>query len=367
MEAGSAGDGAGDGPGATGSGGEAGVPAGGGAGEGGSSGAAELVPYGLTTRLPNPSCFLPSRPTGDGDGFPRTLSETGCVSPDDPARPLAFLIPYAVNAALYSDGADKRRYLALPDGATIRVGTDGDLELPAGSVLLKYFELEGAAVETRLFVRHEDGEWAGYSYAWREDGSDAELLETTVTRWFGEREWTYPSRENCLECHTAAAGRTLGLELGQLNRTFAYEAGVASQLATFEHIGLFEGALPDPPPALPSPHDVEVSVESRARAYLHANCGSCHRPGAVSETNIDLRYATAVPEMNVCNVAPSKGAFGLPDAKLVKPGDIAASILRLRLERSIAGVRMPPLGRSQTDAAGVALIDAWIRGLTGCP
>ncbi|HEY3497011.1 MAG TPA: hypothetical protein VGK73_20070, partial [Polyangiaceae bacterium] len=370
---GAAGSGAGGMSGGGGAGGSA--SASGAAGEGGegdgagTGGAGEpLVPYGLEERPANASCLAFARPTGEpGDAFPRSLSTTGCFEAGNPTRPSAGLIPYEVNASLYSDGATKSRWLALPDEAPIEVLEDGDFELPVGSVLVKLFELEGAPIETRLFMRHEDGEWAGYSYAWLEDGSDAELLETTVSRLFGDQEWIYPSRENCLECHTAAAGHSLGLELAQLNRAVEYPLGRSNQLRTLEHIGLFAEPLPsDPLPALPEPSSTGATT-GRARAYLHANCANCHRPGGTSEVTLDLRFETSIAGMLACEVEPSKGSFGITGAKLLKPGDPERSMIAFRMHTSIAGVRMPPIGRTLPDTEGGALIDAWIAALAGCP
>jgi hypothetical protein len=108
--------------------------------------------------------------------FPQRLSETGCVLAGDATKPAAGVLPFDVNAALWSDGADKERWLAIPDGTTIGVGEDGDFGLPIGSTVLKTFSFGGKRIETRLFVRHDDGEWAGYSYEWNDAQTDATLL-----------------------------------------------------------------------------------------------------------------------------------------------------------------------------------------------
>jgi uncharacterized repeat protein (TIGR03806 family) len=338
------------------------------AGRGGSAGSASGA-YGIEERPENPSCRAPGRPTGDAsDTFPTVLSATGCTDAGEPARPSPGLIEYDVNAPLYSDGASKQRWLALPDSARIQIDAAGDFDLPVGSVLMKLFTLGEVRVETRLLVRHDDGEWAGYSYAWRADGSDAELLDTTVSRQVGGQEWIFPSRENCLECHTAAAGRSLGLELGQLNRDVDYPLGRSNQLQTFEHIELFADELPAGPlPAYPPPNGALGSVAERARAYLHANCANCHRPGGVDETTLDLRYQTPLAEMRVCDVEPSKGNFGLLGAKLLKPNDAALSLLSFRMHTPISSVRMPPIGRTLSDTEGIAVVDAWIAELDACP
>ncbi|RYE84197.1 MAG: hypothetical protein EOO75_18420, partial [Myxococcales bacterium] len=172
------------------------------------------------------------------DAFPKKLSETGCVDPADPTKPAAGLIPYGVNAPFWSDGADKSRWLAIPDGTTIAVDADsGDFDLPNGSVVVKEFQLDGKRIETRLMVRHDDGAWAGYSYEWNDAGTDATYVPGGKKKVIGDQTWLYPSSAQCLQCHTQAAGRTLGLEVAQLNGLLDYPGGAyANQLATLEHL-----------------------------------------------------------------------------------------------------------------------------------
>src|SRR6185369_6690142 len=122
------------------------------------------------------------------------LSASGCVSTNAPTQPAAGLIPYAPTAPFFSDGAVKTRWLALPDGQRIVVENDGDFTFPSGSVLMKNFRLGTTLIETRLFMRHNDGVWAGYTYEWDEDGRDATLLlggkKKQIT---SQRSWLYPS------------------------------------------------------------------------------------------------------------------------------------------------------------------------------
>jgi uncharacterized repeat protein (TIGR03806 family) len=335
---------------------------------GGSGGRASAPEYGLEARPANATCRIPMRPTGAAsDVFPKTLSATGCLDPGDPRKPLPGVIAYDVNVPLFSDDAAKHRFFALPDGAAMHIEANGHLRVPAGSVLIKLFELSGVPVETRLLVRHDDGAWAGYSYAWRNDASDADLLETTLSRRFGADEWTYPSRQNCLDCHTEAAGWSLGTELAQLNRTFEYTRGRSEQLATLANVGLIAGELPQPLPEFPAPSDVAASIEKRARAYLHTNCANCHRPGGKTGVSFDARFDTPLAAMQLCDVNPSKGNFGLVGAKLLKPSEPTRSLLSLRMHTSIASARMPPTGRTRTDTVGTEIVDAWIASLGACP
>ena len=294
-------------------------------------------------------------PTGD-DEFPYTLLASGCVNAGDPMIPIDELVPYEVNLPFWSDGADTRRWLAVPDGR-IAIGDDGDFDLPNGSVLLKSFVRDGVPIETRLLVRHDDGAWAGYSYAWRSDGSDAELVVDARTVDTAGGPWVIPAIEDCTWCHSDAAGGSLGLETAQLARTID---GV-DQLAHLDMLGLFA----DTPDGAALPGD-DAPLEDRARAWLHVNCSQCHRPdGPAGRAQLDLRVSTALADTKLCD-GPRAGELGLSDPALVVPGAPDRSVLLARV-RSLGSVRMPPLASLVVDDEGAALLEAWITAGPTCP
>jgi uncharacterized repeat protein (TIGR03806 family) len=321
------------------------------------------APYALTERPANPTCLAPERPPFEPDPespFPDLLSETGCFEADDRTTPVAGAIPYDVAVSFWSDAADKERWLAIPDGTAITVGDDGDWDLPAGSVLIKHFRLFDLLFETRLFVRHDDGGWAGYGYVW--EGADAGYVWSSFDEDVVGQPWHYPSSGECSMCHTGAAGGSLGLETGQLDIDFTYPNGRESnQVETLAYIGVLE-ALPSARGAYPDPY-FAPELESGAKAWLHVNCSGCHRPGA--SLGFDLTYATAFADAGLCG-EPASNDLGLPGLMLVAPGDPATSALSIRIHANDA-TKMPPIGRNLVDDAGAALIDAWIESLTACP
>jgi uncharacterized repeat protein (TIGR03806 family) len=299
------------------------------------------------------------------------LSQTGCVDPKDPTRPASGLVPYGVNSPLWSDGAEKERFMALPDGAKIKVGADGDWDLPIGTVLMKTFKLGGNLIETRLFVRHEDGGWAGYTYEWNDQHTDATLLPSSKTRQVGAQSWYYPSRSECSTCHSGAAGRTLGLEDGQLNGVFVYYTTNrrSNQIATLEHIGMFETPHPAPEATgkYPTPTVVaDGTVEARARSYLHANCSFCHRPQGIGGGSMDFRFATPTGDIKACDAIPASGDLGIAGLKIIKPGDPSKSAISVRTH-ALDAKRMPPLATTVVDNDGVKVLDDFINSIATCP
>ncbi len=276
--------------------------------------------------------------------------------------------PTRPSAPFFSDDAVKTRWLALPDGQRIVVENDGDFTFPDGSVLMKNFRLGTTLIETRLFMRHNDGTWAGYTYEWNAQGTDATRVIGGKSVTINGQTWDFPSEAQCLQCHTEAAGRTLGLEIGTLNSDFGYPTGrTANQLTTLNSIGTLTPALTQPPAQLAAIPDPAGSgpLEQRARAWLHSNCAYCHRPGGPTPANLDLRFTTALNATGTCNVAPSLGDLGIANARLIAPGSAATSIVVNRANRRDSN-GMPPLATHRVDTDGVALLTQWVNSLTGC-
>jgi uncharacterized repeat protein (TIGR03806 family) len=304
---------------------------------------------------------------GDGsDNVPDLLSETGCIDTAEAGAPeLDSLIPYGLNAAFWSDGAAKDRWLGLPEGQNITVPDNGDWDFPNGTVLVKHFHLNDRLAETRLFMRHPDGGWAGYTYRWNEAQTEATRVRGGLVAPVGGQDWIYPSESDCMFCHNKASGYSLGLETAQLNGEHHYpQTGITTnQIATLNAIEALTPPITGDPPAYPDPADQSQPLEARARSYLHANCSFCHRPGGPTPAQMDLRHEIPLEATGACDAPPTLGDLGIPDARIIAPGDPDRSELLSRMSRrDFAG--MPPVASRLPDPAGVALIRAWIESLT---
>jgi uncharacterized repeat protein (TIGR03806 family) len=324
------------------------------------------------------------------------LSATGCADPADPKKPAPGLIPYTVASPLWSDGATKQRFMALPDGQTIHVkdctrepgtcktkaegGTpddEGHFVFPTGTVLVKSFALAGKLVETRLFTKLREDRWIGYGYRWNEEQTDATIVPedgagVDLRNEAGQpQRWVFPSRNDCLLCHNDVVGFSLGPETRQLAVPFRYPSGVTeNQLDALERIGVFDAPVKRLPP-LPDPAagDDPATADARARSYMHANCAICHRPQG-NFPGIDMRFEVPLGAMGVCNLEPTKGTAeaGPPEtAKRLAPGHPEQSTTYTRMTTLDGTVRMPQVATGVVDPLGTRLVSDWIKRITACP
>ena len=346
--------------------------------------------------------------------------------------PEPALIPYTVNAPLWSDGAYKERYIALPGAESqIEFTASGGWNFPDRAVLVKSFALETRRgepgsrrwIETR-FLTKQEGEWVGYSYLWNDAQTEATLVDAqgrprvrirvpkSAQSPDGVRKqtWHYPSRAECMVCHSRAANFVLGLTTLQMNREHDYGKVRDNQLRVLEHLGMLrvnwvqkikddlraearsrgmtEAQMEDyvrkrsrtaaatpagglvaaragsgEIPAAGEPYDPKQELDLRARSYLHANCAQCHVAAGGGNSQIELEFTTTSQKMRLFDVRPVHDTFGLADARLIAPGSPERSVLLNRMSHRDRG-HMPPLATSIVDRDAIKLLREWIGGMT---
>jgi hypothetical protein len=370
------------------------------------------------------------------------LSQTGCVDPTNPLMLASVVVPYEVNSPLWSDGAYKTRGMRLPgytpgqkpaSGQQIHVKNctadpmeccvkdpvtlttclppydDGKWVFPVGTVMVKNFMFPDVSqpsgykfVETRLFqhMDHVDpasqSDWVGYGYQWNDDQTDAVItggsdistdnrmsatfhVTPTAGAAMQSITWNYPSRLDCMTCHTAitpSGGNTLGPETIQMNRV----VNGTNQIDSLEALGFFDVAPPKPyDAALVAPYPGQAgspppgaTLDQRARSYLHANCSFCHRPDG-NWNGMDLRFDTPLKSMGICNIPPGKGNLGVNGALLLTPASPMDSVILLRMMAPPGNAtvgdtgRMPEIGSQVVDTQATTLVGQWIDSITTCP
>jgi len=328
----------------------------------------------------------PSPPATSTNEFPLHLSDTGLFASVKEHRPAPGLIPYSVNAPYWSDGAHMERFIALPGDSQMEFHERETWKFPEGAVLVQSLALEMERgnsrsrrwIETRVLL-FEQNEWAGYTYRWNDEQADAVLLaasgddrEFTIKKAnasTGLLNWRYPSRTECLTCHSRQAGFVLGLNVGQMNREHDYSGATAHQLSALEHIGVLKGAKNndftnklDRLPRLTNPYDISADLTNRVRAYLHANCSHCHTEAGGGNSAMELTSKTKLENMRILDALPQHDTFELREARLIAPGHPERSVMFWRLTHRGFG-QMPPLSITTVDEEAVKLFEAWIRGL----
>jgi uncharacterized repeat protein (TIGR03806 family) len=310
--------------------------------------------------------------------IPATLSATNAFRDTKNHVPAAGVVPYDVTVPLWSDAASKNRWIAVPAGTKATFVAAGNWTFPPGTVLVKDFSYPGKSVETRLLVITPTGAY-GVSYRWREDGSDADLVDAggadaTIASTDGAKPWQFPSQVACMQCHTPVSGYVLGVRTEQLNRQVTYPASgrTADQLDTLNTIGFIKGydrAKAKTYPTLASMADTTQPLERRARSYLEVNCAMCHQPGGPAPVRIDLRYVAAdsagkamTPTLASLQTAPQHD-LGITGAQIICPGSPERSMIIQRMSSTNKTVMMPPLARQTVDADAEALLTQWIAGL----
>lgn len=294
--------------------------------------------------------------------------------------PAAGLQRYTLNTPLFSDYAEKFRYVWMPPGTAAAYTARGVLEFPVGTALVKTFaypadfrapDKDVRLVETRLLVRRATG-WVPLSYVWNADGSDA-LLKRAGTRVAvafvdakgtpQKLDYAVPNVNQCKQCHQQGDVATpIGPTAGNLNGGLGGHG--PNQLAAWAAAGRLTG-LPANPVRLARWDNPAEPVAARARAYLEVNCGHCHgRAGFASNSGLYLQHdesSLAAQGIGKHPVAAGRGSGGRMVA--ISPGDPDGSILVHRMESSEPGVMMPQFGRTVSHAEGVALIRAYVENL----
>lgn len=313
--------------------------------------------------------LAPAKIEANRPPFPMRLSETGLFANAAKHEVAPGVIPYSINAPGWHDGAQAERFMAVPADEKITYHANRSWEFPNGTALVQTLTLNSRRIETRVLLRQQ-GEWAGYTYRWYDDQQDADLVgrdgaETTF-QVAGESDvpheqvWKFPSRTECLTCHSRAANFVLGISGMQLNRPLA---DGADQLTSLAAVGLFTADLPaEAPTKLVDPHDASADFEARARSYLHVNCSTCHVAAGGGNARMELGLSTERDKMQLVEARPQHQTFGIANAMLVAPGEPDRSVLVQRLARRGHG-QMPPLVLNQVDQQAVALMREWIASL----
>ncbi|TMM48893.1 SO2930 family diheme c-type cytochrome [Qipengyuania marisflavi] len=302
------------------------------------------------------------------DAMPRVLSAYGFFADACAQVPGKGVTAYRLNTPLFSDGAEKLRFVYVPAGAQAQAQAHGEglLNLPVGSALIKTFAFgEGDTrrlIETRVLL-HRDSGWVALPYLWNEEQTEAKLAVAgarVALKTPGGEQISYrvPNKNQCKECHGLdGAVVPIGPKARNLSKDWLADMVSAGHLDT----------LPDGADTLPMWEDrASASAQAAARAYLDVNCAHCHRPGATaSNSGLDLRWEQNDPHALGIGKRPVAAGRGAGTHLFdIVPGKPEESILVHRMLSEDPGVAMPELGKATVDDDGVAAVRRWIEEMS---
>jgi uncharacterized repeat protein (TIGR03806 family) len=291
------------------------------------------------------------------------------------------VIPYSLETPLFSNYAEKARFIKLPAGKAATYHPNEVFDLPEGTFLIKNFyypidfrepEKGKRILETRVMYKDEKG-WQTWPYIWNEEQTDAaydptgESITVSYINEQGKKITTpylIPNKNQCKGCHLQNNEVVpIGIAARHLNSNFSYEHGTENQLTYWQAHGALNGLPENDIPVGINWLDNQTSIEKRARAYLDINCGHCHRPDGPANTSGLFLHAheTNLTALGIMKTPVAAGR-GSGNRKFdIVPGKPDASILVFRMQTNDPGIAMPEIGREQLHAEGIALIKEWIR------
>jgi uncharacterized repeat protein (TIGR03806 family) len=325
--------------------------------------------------------------TDSADSQPlEKLSEYGLfVGNGSTQEPLPGVIPYDLNSPLFSDYAEKFRFVQLPSGKSAEYRDNDVFDFPVGTLIAKTFTYPADArnpsgprrlLETRI-LKHEADGWVGLPYIWNKEQTEAKLEvagDIVDVAWIDteghERTNNYiiPNSNQCKGCHKLGDDLLpIGPKARHLNRDFAYAHGSENQLAYWTRTGVLAGAPPPKgAPRLAVWNDPTTgTLDERARAWLEMNCAHCHNPaGPARNSGLDLLASQKSPTqfgIYKTSVAAGRGTGG-HDFDIV-PANPDQSIMMFRIRSMDPGIMMPELGKRLIHDEGVELVRQWIAAM----
>lgn len=299
-------------------------------------------------------------------------------------QPAYKVLPYDLINSLFSDYAQKKRFVWMPEGTQATYSSDGEiLNFPTGAVLIKNFYYDNVSpnnatqiIETRLMIKRAD-KWIFATYVWNDEQTEAFLdmegSNMNVT-WLQDGEemsvnYKIPTSEDCARCHSNGSTHIpIGPKPQNLSKDFIYANGVQNQLAKWKEEG-YLNSFSQNTLATVNWEDTTKALDLRARSYLDINCAHCHRPGGscdVMPLNFSFTSVADRDKLGIC-VPPHDFIDGDEDYVIEAQNGGNSLIITLMSSRK-KDEMMPLIGRTISHGEGVELILEWIDSMESpCP
>jgi hypothetical protein len=294
---------------------------------------------------------------------PQWVSATGLFEELERLTPATEVTVYEPPHVLWSNAAEKLRFLYLPEGTFIDTQAEAGWRFPVGTVLAKTFTMSriedrrgAVAIETRLMFRRAAG-WEYAVYHWNAEGTEARLeegnwgeIELRLSDTSGnELPYLIPGRLDCRGCHETQVGDpVIGIHPLNLDPNLL-------GAETFDA---------DPRPA---PLPTESRIEARAMSYFLGNCAFCHHGGNRGNDNASFSLLPGALIENTVNVDTASSASGI-GIRVVPGAPEASALYEAVVMTQRPGYEgdfkaMPPIGVVRMDPDVAEIIAEWINAL----
>ena len=329
------------------------------------------------------SLAFPAHPILD-HALPK-LSDYGFFKePISEQSPISDVIPYTIASELFSDYAEKLRFIKVPENRSISHNEDLSFSYPEGTFLIKTFYYQSDVrdsksdrrlIETRL-LKKTGSEWLAIPYVWNNEQTDAVLALAGARKdvsWIHSDGkpisilYSVPNLNQCKSCHVYNnIQQPIGPKVRNLNLDLIYDNISMNQLDKWVSLGILEPFDNDPLPRTVDYMDVhDGNLDERARAWLDINCAHCHRRGGPAETS-GLYLELEETDLTALGILKPPVAAGRGSGDLrynIVPGHAEQSIMDFRIRSIDPGVMMPELNRKLVHKEGVEIIQAWINSM----
>ncbi len=284
---------------------------------------------------------------------------------------------YAPAVPLWSDGAEKERWIYLPPGTKIDATDPSEWVFPVGTKAWKQFSRDGKRVETRLWQKVQANYWVRTAYAWNADETKATLSSGGDMPW-GTDGGVYhiPTPDECDQCHRGRTDHLLGFE--QVSLGLAGATGLTLPELVKEQL-----ITPVPASTSLTVGDDGTGVGAAPLKWLHINCGaSCHNGNSnataygsgmrlrLDPTQLDGRssagFDARTTTLGLLATTPTWNG----QTRIV-PGDPMHSLLvKLITNRGTdnpVANQMPPIASNVVDGPDTQVVIDWISKMPALP
>ena len=312
---------------------------------------------------------------------PLKLSEYGFFKNMNSQLPSKGVLPYTLESQLFSDYADKLRFIYIPEKKFAKNVPDRVFDFPDGTALIKTFaylnqhsssNLPSQLLETRLLIK-KNGEWSNVSYIWNKDQDEAFLSiagKTIPTKFINNNgelrdvRYRVPNINQCKECHQINKTITpIGPKARNLNVDYAYGDETMNQLGKWHKLGWIDSEYPIK--SMVDWADQNANLDDRARSYLDINCGHCHIEGGSADTSglyLDFNESRKI-NLGFYKKPIATGRASNNLKYSIVPGNPEESILLYRMQSLDPGIMMPESGRALEHSEAIQLVSKWIKNL----